>query len=194
MKIKSEKKCGTFTFLYPLRRKEGETSDRVLLVCWLVWSCTWWLVVEVELLVTPHTCRALQARLHAFPNPLLLPCLCAPLPLCLLRQAACIRLVVSHPECEDLSAFNLFIISKYLERDPRAMCVPCSFIALSWELLLLCLGQIRHSQCVWPEIRTPLEFSRGPGNIQDPGIFQGLLKVQDPGNFQVPENFHGRQS
>ena len=90
MKIKSENKCETFTFLYPLRRKEGETSDRVLLVWWLVWSHTWWLVVVVELLVTPHTCRALQARLHAFPNPLLLPCPCAPLPP-LSAQASCLH-------------------------------------------------------------------------------------------------------
>jgi len=32
------------------------------------------------------------------------------------------------------------------------------------------------------------------GDKDPPGKFQGLLKVQDPGNFQVPENFHGRQS
>ena len=38
------------------------------------------------------------------------------------------------------------------------------------------------------EISRILEFSRGPGN------FQGMLKVQDPGNFQVPGNFHGCQS
>ena len=35
------------------------------------------------------------------------------------------------------------------------------------------------AQRVWPEIRTPLEFSRGPGNIQDPGIFQGAWSFQD---------------
>ena len=41
------------------------------------------------------------------------------------------------------------------------------------------------SQRVWPEIRTTLEFSRGPGNIRDPGIFQGAWKFPGPENFQA---------
>ena len=48
-----------------------------------------------------------------------------------------------------------------------------------------------YSQRVWPEIRTPLEFSRRTGNIQDPGIFQGTWKFPGPGKIQDPWKFPG---
>jgi len=42
-----------------------------------------------------------------------------------------------------------------------------------------------HFDYLKPSLRTPLEFSRGPGNIQDPGIFQGAWKFPGPENFQA---------
>ena len=58
------------------------------------------------------------------------------------------------------------------------------YILFQWfeeiNIFLLYELYIYISQRVWPEIRTPLEFSRGPGNIQDPGIFQGAWKFPGP--------------
>ena len=114
MKIKSEKNCGTFTFFISAKKKRRRDQ----------WQGVTGVVTGLVLhLVTGGGGGALgdPASTHAGPSkhactPSPTPCCCLvsvpPPSLCLLRQAACIGLVVSHLECEDLSTFNLFIISK----------------------------------------------------------------------------------